>query len=88
EDTWAIVYSDNYDSRGRLFRITEHHPEVIWELPSCLTTTSFYYDLPSGRYVVADLQNELPEEDYLVGKKGLVQIDEFTPAAVRRMGRR
>ena len=88
EDTWAIVYSDNYDSRGRLFRITEHHPEVIWELPSCLTTTSFYYDLPSGRYVVADLQNELPEEDYLVGKKGLVGIDEFTPAAVRRMGRR
>ncbi len=88
EDTWAIVHSDNYDKRGDLLRITEHHPEVIWEFPSCMTTTSFYYDLPSGRYVAADLQNEEPEENYLAGAQGLVQIDEFTPDAVRRIGRR
>jgi hypothetical protein len=88
EDTWAIVHSDNYDKRGELYRITEHHPEVIWELPSCMATTSFYYDLPSGRYVAGDLQNEEPEENYLAGQEGLVSIDEFTPDAVRRMGRR
>jgi Protein of unknown function (DUF1329) len=88
EDTWAIVHSDNYDKHGELFRISEHHPEVIWELPSCLPTTSFYYDLPSGRYVAADLQNEEPEEDYLAGNKGLVTDDGFTPDAMRRMGRR
>jgi hypothetical protein len=88
EDTWAIVHSDNYDAQGQLYRITEHHPEPIWELPSCLTTTSIYYDLSSGRYMVADLQNEEPEEDYLVGHKGLVTGEGFTPDGLRRLGRR
>jgi hypothetical protein len=88
EDTWAIVHSDNYDAQGQLFRITEHHPEPIWELPSCLTTTSFYFDLSSGRYMAGDLQNEEPEEDYLVGHKGLVSAEGFTPDAMRRVGRR
>lgn len=88
EDTWAIVHTDAYDKRGELFRISEHHPEVIWELPSCLATTSVYYDLPSGRYVAGDLQNEEAEEDYLVGHKGLVKDEGFTPDAMRRMGRR
>jgi hypothetical protein len=88
EDSWLIVLSDNYDSRDRIWRVTEHLPELIYEIPSCISNTSFYYDLVAGRYVASPLFNEEEESDYLAGHSGKVKDEGFKPDDVRRLGRR
>jgi hypothetical protein len=88
EDSWLIVLSDNYDRRDRIWRVTEHLPELLYEIPSCVSNTSFYYDLVAGRYVISPLFNEEEESDYLAGHTGKVKDDGFTPDDVRRLGRR
>jgi hypothetical protein len=88
EDSWLIVLSDNYDRRGRIWRVTEHLPELLYEIPSCISNTSFYYDLVAGRYVITPLFNEEEESDYLAGHTGKVKDKGFDPDDVRRLGRR
>ena len=88
EDTWIISTSDNYDSRGNLWRVTESLPELIYEVPSCINNTTFFYDLVAGRYVASPLFNEEVESDYLAGHRGDLRDEGFTPDDVRRMGRR
>ncbi len=88
EDSWVIVASDNYDRRGKIWRVTEHLPEVIHEIPSCVPNTSVYYDLVAGRYVISPLFNEEDEPDYLAGHTGKVADEGFKPDDVRRIGRR
>jgi hypothetical protein len=88
EDTWIISTSDNYDSRGNLWRVTESLPELIYEVPSCINNTTFFYDLVAGRYVASPLFNEEEESDYLAGHRGDLRDEGFTPDDVRRMGRR
>jgi len=88
EDSWLIVVSDNYDRRGRLWRVTEHLPELLYEIPSCVSNTSFYYDLVAGRYVISPLFNEEEESDYLAGHTGKVKDEGFGPDDIRRLGRR
>jgi hypothetical protein len=88
EDSWLIVLSDNYDRRDRIWRVTEHLPELIYEIPSCISNTSFYYDLVAGRYVASPLFNQEEESDYLAGHTGRVKDEGFKPDDVRRLGRR
>ena len=88
EDTWIIATSDNYDSRGNLWRVTESLPELIYEVPSCINNTTFFFDLVAGRYVASPLFNEEEESDYLAGHRGDLRDEGFTPDDVRRMGRR
>jgi hypothetical protein len=88
EDSWLIVLSDNYDARGDIWRVTEHLPELIYEIPSCVSNTSFYYDLVAGRYVASPLFNEEEEPDYLAGHTGKIKDSGFDPDDIRRLGRR
>lgn len=88
EDSWIIVATDNYDARGNLWRVTEHLPEVLYELPSCGSNASFYFDLVAGRYVISPIYNEEGESDYLAGHTGRVKDSGFSPDDIRRMGRR
>ncbi len=88
EDSWLIVASDHYDARGELWRVTEHVPQLIYELPSCIGTTSVYYDLVAGRYIVSPLDNEEEEADYLAGHTGKMKDAGFAPDDIRRLGKR
>ncbi len=60
EDTWSIVHTDMYDTRGALWRVQEEHlVNLPWSqrsAPVCGTS----YDLQSGRYLLMNLGNEEP----------------------------
>jgi len=87
EDSWLFMVVDAYDSRGNLWRVSEHIPHLIYEVPSCVGDTSIYYDLAAGRYVLSPILNENPV-DYLGGHKGIITDSGFSPNDLRRMGRR
>jgi hypothetical protein len=88
EDTWLMVVVDGYDSRGNLWRVSEHTPQLLYELPSCVANGSVFYDLIAGRYVISPAFNEEKEADYLKGHRGELSDDFFTPDNLRRLGRR
>jgi hypothetical protein len=88
EDSWLIVVVDAYDTRGQLWRVQESLPQVIYEVPSCVSNGTVYYDLVAGRYVVSPAMNEELEADYLAGHDGRVKDDRFAPDDMRKLGRR
>jgi hypothetical protein len=87
EDSWLFMVVDAYDSRGNLWRVSEHIPHLIYEVPSCVGDTSIYYDLAAGRYVLSPILNE-DLVDYLGGHKGIITDSGFSPDDLRRMGKR
>jgi hypothetical protein len=88
EDAWIIAVVDGYDTRGNLWRVSEHTPQVLYEVPSCVANGSIFYDLVAGRYVISPAFNEEREADYLAGHTGKLTDEAFTPDNLRRMGRR
>ncbi len=87
EDSWIIVAVDAYDSRGELWRVSEHLPRLTYELPSCMTETSVYFDLVVGRYMVSPMMLTSPT-NYRAGEEGTVSEEGFEPDDLRRMGTR
>lgn len=84
EDSWQILLSDIYDNRDQLWRFSEGHAMNYYSIPNLWTTLEVHGDLQSGRYLALGLTNEsnVPKFDIEVSK------DDFTPAALRREGRR
>jgi hypothetical protein len=92
EDTWLISVVDAYDTRGELWRVSEHLPQLLYEFPTCVANSSVFYDLVAGRYVVTPAFNEEKEPVYedinteartIADGRGL-----FMPDDLRRMGKR
>ncbi len=89
EDSWLIAVVDGYDTKENLWRVSEHLPQVLFEIPSCVSNSGVYYDLVAGRYVITPAINEEEEPDYLAGRRGEIDDDYgFTPDDLRRMGKR
>jgi hypothetical protein len=88
EDAWLITVVDGYDARGSMWRVSEHVPLVLYEIPSCVANSSIYYDLVAGRYILSPASNEEKEADYLAGRKGLITEEGFAPDDLRRLGMR
>ena len=86
EDSWNIVQADLYDARGELWRVQESHLFVAAELPACVAAGEFYYDLLAQRYVADSLLIGSDAGDYTLGSE--INGDHFTPAYLRRQGRR
>jgi len=84
EDTWSIVVADNYDARLEIWRPQENHQISYYDMPLFGTTMEVVCDLQNGRYVALGMTNEgltwSFEEDF--------PLEMFTPAQLRRMGRR
>lgn len=85
EDTWAIVLSDMYDGRGEHWRFHEAHNKLHYDIGAQFQTVDAVYDLPSGRYVAQGLANEEPLR---YNFKKAFKTKDFTPAALRRSGKR
>ncbi len=85
EDTWQIGLVDHYDGRGDLWRVAEGHHIYFYDQKISWFTAEALYDLLSGRYLVLGLTNEEPKGYEFDVESG---SDEFTPAALRRAGRR
>lgn len=84
EDSWQILVADHYDGRGELWRVAEAHTINYYDVPMIWETLLTIYDLQNGRYQAFGLNNELPVDRFdLDLDKG-----DFTPDALRRLGRR
>ena len=85
EDTWQATVIDHYDGRGELWRVAEaHNMSFYGELVPWYTVETLY-DLLSGRYLVNGLNNE-QDQSYVFNLEKSSQ--DYTPAALRRAGKR
>ncbi len=84
EDSWQILVADHYDSRGELWRVSEAHSIVYYEIPLVWTTLETFYDLQSGRYLAQGLDNT--EAAWELNQP--MSAADFTPDALRRIGTR
>jgi len=84
EDSYQILLAEHYDARGGLWRFSEAHPIMYYEVPTLWTTIETHHDLQSGRYVSYRSDN----------RHGVARFDldlsaaQFSPQALRRKGRR
>jgi len=85
EDSWGIVMSDLYDGRGELWRYYEALNKFFYDVQVNLTIVETLHDLLAGRYISSGLANEEPIR-YDFSKK--FSTRDFTPAALRRSGKR
>ncbi|MDX8390700.1 MAG: DUF1329 domain-containing protein [Mariprofundaceae bacterium] len=84
EDSWQIVAVDQYDGRGELWRVSEGHAINYYDVPTFWTTLEVHTDLQAGRYLALGLDNDSKMYDFSATWKDSY----FTPAALRREGRR
>jgi hypothetical protein len=84
EDSWQILAMDQYDSRDQLWRVSEGHCINYYEVPTFWSTVETHYDLQSGRYIAINLNNEHSMYNF----DASFSESEYTPAALRRSGRR
>lgn len=84
EDSWQISVADHYDMRGNLWRISEGHAMQFVNVDAPWYIANTNYDLSSGQYMV-QLSNE--ERDAFKFNIKASRRD-FTPAALRRSGKR
>ncbi len=84
EDSWTAALADNYDARLEIWRPQEAHLINYYDRPLLAQTAEVVYDLQNGRYVALGMTNQglkwSFDEKY--------SVDMFTPAEVRRRGRR
>ena len=86
EDTWQIAAEDIYDGRGELWRVRDNHEILHYHVSIPWSTAETVYDLNSGRYLVTGLDNE--ESGYQYDFDYNASLEDFTPSALRRAGRR
>jgi len=86
EDSWQIAVVDHYDGRGELWKVKEGHLIVHYQVGVPWLASENLHDLNSGRYLVLGLDNEERGYTYDFSYQGSFQ--DFTPAALRRAGRR
>ncbi len=84
EDSWQIATTDIYDSRDELWRVGMAHAINYYEVPTLWSTLDVYHDLKSGRYLALGLDNEDSVYDFSVK----LSKKDFTPAALRRAGKK
>ena len=85
EDSWSIVYAEEYDVDGKLWQFTESHLINYYDVPVVFSTLENTYDLKDGSYFVEGIDNDRSSSyDYSVeySKK------QFTTSAVRREAKR
>lgn len=86
EDTWQMSIIDHYDGRGELWKVKEGHEVSHYQVNVPWLAVESLHDLNSGRYLLIGLDNE--EKGYQYDFSWTGTFDEFTPAALRRAGRR
>ena len=84
EDSWQILAVDQYDNRDQLWRVSEGFAINHYNVPNLWTTLEVHTDLQAGRYIAIGLTNE--SSPYKFNAK--LSASDFTPAALRRAGKR
>ncbi|MNM99824.1 hypothetical protein D3C81_1123940 [compost metagenome] len=84
EDSWTVLASDAYDTRGTLWRIGVHPLIQFYDAQVPWYRANIWHDLSNGGYYLAGLANEEPNP-WKFGIKG--RFVDFQPDALRRMGK-
>ena len=84
EDSWQIVAVDAYDKRDQLWRVSEGHAMNYYSVPATWTSLEVHTDLQAGRYLAIGLNSEFPAYEFDIKRS----LDDYTPAALRRAGKR
>jgi hypothetical protein len=84
EDSWQVLAVDQYDNRDQLWRVSEAHVINYYDVPNLWTVLEVHTDLQSGRYLAMGMFSEYEPHRFNVP----MSQKEFTPAALRREGRR
>ncbi|PXX91034.1 DUF1329 domain-containing protein [Marinobacter vulgaris] len=84
EDSWQILASEEYDSAGELWRVSEAHNISYYGEPVFWTTMEMTYDLKAQRYYIDGLDDGFQAYDFSPGFRG----NEFSASAARRAARR
>lgn len=85
EDSWSIVYAEEYDDKDNLLQVTEAHTINFYDVQLVFPTLEITYDLENRRYYAEGLDNE---------RGSTLNFDaQFTPrqfstSAVRREAKR
>ncbi|HDY83229.1 MAG TPA: DUF1329 domain-containing protein [Halieaceae bacterium] len=58
EDSWQIAAADNYDTSGKLWRVSEGHMINFYHVPAPWYTLRVFQDLKARRYLVRGLDNQ------------------------------
>ncbi|BBB30488.1 DUF1329 domain-containing protein [Neptunomonas japonica] len=85
EDSWQAAVVDQYDGRNELWRVSEGHNMQFYEVTAPWLSLETLHDLNSGRYMAIGLTNE---EKIGFDFAHRAKHRDFTPAAIRRSGKR
>ena len=84
EDSWQILVVDAYDKRDQLWRVSEGHAINYYNVPCVWTSLEVHTDLQAGRYLAIGLNSENPPYEFGIERT----LEDYTPAALRRAGKR
>ena len=84
EDSYQILMIEHYDKRGELWRFSEAHPIVFYEVPTLWTSVETHHDLQSGRFVSYRQDNRNGAANFNTD----LSVNQFSPQSLRRRGRR
>ncbi len=84
EDSWQIVVVDCYDKRDQLWRVSEGHAMSYYNVPALWTSLEVHTDLQAGRYLAVGLNSENAPYQFFIKRT----LEDYTPAALRRGGKR
>lgn len=84
EDSWTLLASDAYDTRGNLWRIGVHPLVQYYDAQVPWYQATIWHDLNNGGYYLSGLANE-EKEPWKFGIKG--RFVDFQQDALRRLGK-
>jgi len=84
EDSWQILATDKYDGRGELWRYSEQHNEIWYNIPTLFGTLEVHNDLQSGRYIAMGLRSE----ERVIFENIKRSPADYTPSNLRGIGTR
>jgi hypothetical protein len=84
EDSYQVLMTDHYDAQGELWRYSEAHPINFYDVPTLWTTIEVHHDLNAERFVSYRLDPKRPVPPFNM----VMRQQDFTPQALRRMGKR
>ena len=84
EDSGQILVVDAYDKRDQLWRVSEGHAMNYYNVPAVWTSLEVHTDLQAGRYLAIGLNSENAPYKFNIKRS----LEDYTPAALRRAGKR
>ena len=84
EDSWSVLLSEAYDSRGQLWRVGLHSLVQYYDALVPWYRFELWFDLTNDSYVLTGLDNEYTTR-WRFGVQG--KATDFQPDALRRAGR-